>query len=107
MGAASRIFARIAQALEHDTYLTTARSGQLPPDGDWTVWVLKAGRGYGKSWAGSQFVRSEVECGRAKNIAIVGATAGDTRDICVEVRQAFWRFPLPGIGRTMSRQRGG
>jgi phage terminase large subunit-like protein len=84
-----KIFRRLAEALQGDTYFTTARPGQLPPDGDWTVWVLKAGRGYGKSWAGSQFVRSEVESGRAKNIAIVGPRLAIREISASKVRQAF------------------
>ena len=40
-----------------------ARANQLPPDGDWSVWLLLAGRGFGKtrtlaelcnSWAASE-----------------------------------------------------
>jgi phage terminase large subunit-like protein len=65
MGDAARIFARIAQALEHDNWLSTARPNQLPPEGDWwTVWLLCAGRGFGKSRAGAEYVRSMVGPGK-------------------------------------------
>jgi phage terminase large subunit-like protein len=60
------------------------RPSQLPPPGDWTIWLILAGRGFGKSRAASEWVRSNVESGAAKSIAIVGATAADIRDTCIE-----------------------
>ena len=62
-----------------------ARDNQLPPDGDeWTIWMLMAGRGYGKTRTGAEFVRAEVEAGRAKRIALLAATAADARDVMIE-----------------------
>jgi predicted phage terminase large subunit-like protein len=61
-----------------------AREAQLPPPGDWRVWLLKAGRGYGKTRAGGEWIRSQVEkriCGR---LALIGPTAADARDVMVE-----------------------
>ncbi|MEO0830515.1 MAG: ATP-binding protein, partial [Pseudomonadota bacterium] len=34
---------------------------QLPPDGDWKTWVVMGGRGAGKTRAGSEWVRAQVE----------------------------------------------
>jgi phage terminase large subunit-like protein len=62
---------------------SVARPNQLPPDGDWSIWLLLAGRGFGKTRAAAEWVRSQVESGSAKNVAIVGATAADVRDTCV------------------------
>lgn len=61
-----------------------ARSNQLPPDGDWTVWMVMAGRGWGKTRTGAEFVRNRVELGLAKRIALVAATSADARDVMVE-----------------------
>lgn len=61
-----------------------ARPNQLPPEGDWRVWLLLSGRGYGKTRAGAEWVRTQVEEGHRKRIALVGPTAGDTRDTMVE-----------------------
>ncbi len=53
---------------------------QLPPDGDWTTWVVLGGRGAGKTRAGAEWVRSMVEGGtpeapgRACRVALVGET---------------------------------
>lgn len=43
-----------------------------------------AGRGFGKSRTGAETVRQMVENGAAGRIALVGATAADTRDVMVE-----------------------
>jgi len=61
-----------------------ARPAQLPPPGEWTIWLLMAGRGFGKTRTGAEFVRAEVEAGRARHVAIVAPTAADARDVMVE-----------------------
>lgn len=55
-----------------------ARPKQQEPEGDWTVWLLCAGRGFGKTRCGAEWVRRRVELG-ARRIYLVGATAGDVR----------------------------
>ncbi len=37
-----------------------AHAGQLPPEGDWRTWVLLAGRGFGKTRAGAEWVLAAV-----------------------------------------------
>ncbi len=61
-----------------------ARPKQLCPVGEWMYWFIKCGRRWGKTRAGAEFVRSEVESGRAKNICIVSETAHDARAVMVE-----------------------
>jgi Terminase large subunit, T4likevirus-type, N-terminal len=61
-----------------------ARASQLPPDGDWTRWFLMAGRGFGKTKAGAEWVRSLAENSVARRIALVGPTAADVRNVMVE-----------------------
>jgi len=61
-----------------------ARSLQLPPPGDWRVWLLLAGRGFGKTRSGAEFVRARVKGGMATRIALVGPTAADVRDVMIE-----------------------
>jgi len=48
------------------------------------VWLLLAGRGFGKTRAGAEFVRAQVEAGLAQRIALVAATALDARNVMVE-----------------------
>jgi phage terminase large subunit-like protein len=61
-----------------------ARAAQRPPGGDWRTWLILAGRGFGKTRTGAEWVRHLVESGAARRIALVGATAGDVRDVMVE-----------------------
>ncbi|TPE53301.1 ATP-binding protein [Amaricoccus solimangrovi] len=61
-----------------------SRPSQLPPPGDWDIWLVLAGRGFGKTRAGAEWVRAEVDAKRASRIAIVADTAADARDVLVE-----------------------
>ena len=45
-----------ATRLRHD-WRFWGRPGQLPPPGDWRVWLVLAGRGFGKTRAGAEWVR--------------------------------------------------
>jgi phage terminase large subunit-like protein len=76
-------FSRIADALECD-WASKARLGQLPPDGDWSTWLILAGRGWGKTRTGAEWVRSLAEAASVARIALVGPTAADVRDVMVE-----------------------
>jgi phage terminase large subunit-like protein len=61
------------------------RPNQLPPPGDeWFIWLLLAGRGFGKTRTLSEFVIERVNAGTAKRVALVAATAADARDVVVE-----------------------
>ena len=62
----------------------SARPEQLAPMSAWRTWLLMAGRGFGKTRCGSEFVIDEVRQGRAKRVALVGRTAADCRDVMVE-----------------------
>jgi len=59
-----------------------ARDKQRLPDGDWVYWLLQAGRGFGKTRVGSETVRIWKDSYPIINL--VGATAGDVRDIMIE-----------------------
>ncbi len=78
-----QIFGQIANALQH-SWQVVARPEQLAPPGDWRVWLLLAGRGFGKTRSGAEWVRSLVESGAAKRVAIVCPTAADCRDVATE-----------------------
>lgn len=61
-----------------------ARPEQLPPQGDWLVWLVRAGRGFGKTRCGAEWVKEEVESGRRGRFALVAPTAADVRDTMIE-----------------------
>lgn len=59
-----------------------ARPKQRLPAGEWTFWLIKAGRGFGKTRTGSETVRLWARSHRYVNV--IGATADDARDIMVQ-----------------------
>lgn len=71
------------QAISYD-WATVGRPKQQTPPGEWRTWLVCAGRGFGKTRAGVEFVRSEVQSGRAGRVALVGPTAADVRDTMIE-----------------------
>lgn len=75
---------RLDQIARADPWRQTARPEQLAPEGDWTTWLLMAGRGFGKTRSAAEFIREEIMAGRMKRVAFVGRTAADVRDVMVE-----------------------
>jgi len=61
-----------------------ARPKQLAPPGDWLYWLILAGRGYGKTRTGSEWVRDQVQHHSARRVALVARTAADARDTMIE-----------------------
>lgn len=61
-----------------------ARPNQRVPEGEWDTWVIRAGRGYGKTRTGSEGVRKLVREGNARAITLIAPTASDARDVMVE-----------------------
>lgn len=61
-----------------------ARDNQLAPPGDWTGWLLLAGRGFGKTRTAGEWIRQIVATGNYGRIGIVARTAADLRDVVVD-----------------------
>ena len=59
-----------------------ARPDQILPAGAWYVWLILAGRGYGKTRTGGETVRQWVK--RYRFVNLIAATADDARDIMIE-----------------------
>src|SRR5215831_13511444 len=80
----SSFAAQLIDALE-TSWAAVARPNQLPPPGDWwQIWLLLAGRGFGKTRTLAEWVCAQVAFGQARRIALVAATAADARDVLVE-----------------------
>jgi phage terminase large subunit-like protein len=61
------------------------RTTQQPPRaGDWRTWLILAGRGFGKTRAGAEWVRNVAENNPDARIALVGATMAEARAVMVE-----------------------
>lgn len=61
-----------------------SREAQRAPEGDWRVWLMMAGRGFGKTRAGAEWVRAVAQADGTARIALVGATLHDARSVMVE-----------------------
>lgn len=61
-----------------------ARPGQLPPPGDWGTWLVLAGRGFGKTRLGAEWVRAIAERDGSARIALIGGSLHDARSVMVE-----------------------
>lgn len=61
-----------------------ARRAQLPPDGPWRNWLIMAGRGFGKTRAGAEWVRMVAESDGEARIALVSSSLAEARAVMVE-----------------------
>lgn len=68
-----------------------AREGQLAPDGDWRLWLVMAGRGFGKTRMGAEWVRSVAQSDPSARIALVAASLGEARSVMVEGESGLLR----------------
>lgn len=66
-----------------------ARPDQLAPEGRWSTWLALAARGWGKTEAGSQWVKERIE-GGARHIALVAETAKDLEEVMAPRLAALW-----------------
>ena len=62
-----------------------AHENQLPPSGEgWRVWLMMAGRGFGKTRAGAEWIHRLASGKPGSRIALVGATLHEARNVMVE-----------------------
>ena len=73
-----------AAALEKEWWFW-ARDNQLAPPGDWLVWFILAGRGWGKTRTGAEWVTAAArEATSPEHYALVAKTPADARDVMIE-----------------------
>jgi len=61
-----------------------AHDGQLPPRSGWHTWLILAGRGFGKTRAGAEWIRLVAENDRTARLALVAGSLGEARRVMVE-----------------------
>jgi phage terminase large subunit-like protein len=63
--------------------LAKRRPEQIEPKGDWNIWLIKSGRGWGKTWTGAITI---IDWARqnAGEYAVVAYKYADARDVCAE-----------------------
>ena len=66
-------------------YERWVHDGQIQPKGeDWRTWLMQAGRGFGKTRAGAEWIYRLANSRPGVRIALIGATIADARAIMVE-----------------------
>ena len=82
------------KALAYDWRGFWARPSQVAPPGDWVTWLVQAGRGFGKTRIGAEWI-----IGRARNgfrrMALVGRTTADVRGTMIEGESGILSISSP------------
>jgi phage terminase large subunit-like protein len=73
-----------------------AREEQLPPPGDWRIWMIMAGRGFGKTRAGAEWVRMIADSNPDARIALVSSSLAEARAVMVEGESGLLAICRPG-----------
>lgn len=94
--AVSHLTPEQAEALLFNWRGFMARPDQIMPDGDWDIWMVLAGRGFGKTRTGAEAVKEEVRLSRSGRIGLIAETAADARDVMVaELLRIFPKSERP------------
>jgi phage terminase large subunit-like protein len=73
-----------------------AWNAQLAPRTDWSTWLIMAGRGFGKTRAGAEWVREVAAQNPGARIALIGATLGEVRSVMIEGESGLIAISPPG-----------
>jgi len=76
-----------------------AHDGQQPPHDDWHVWVMLAGRGFGKTRAGAEWISAKAREHPGASIALVAATPAEARRVMIEGRAGLLAVARDGDER--------
>lgn len=83
-----------------------ARPEQQTPVGDWRVWLLLAGRGWGKTRTGAEDAKRYGLANPGARIGIIAPTYADARDTCVEGESGLLAVMPPKAVRFYNRSMG-
>lgn len=72
-----------------------AHDGQIAPGEPWHAWLIMAGRGYGKTRAGAEWVREIAENDPTARIALIGDSLGEARRVMVEGESGLLAIARP------------
>ncbi len=94
-------FAQIQSLSEHERreiryhWKLWAREEQLAPDHDWSLWLICAGRGFGKTRAGAEWVRNMAKRHPAARIALVASSLAEARAVMIEGESGLLELTPP------------
>jgi phage terminase large subunit-like protein len=94
-------------ALLYDWAWFWSRPSQRPPeDPDWIFWLVRSGRGFGKTRLGAEWIRAQAKAALSP-LALVGANEDEVRSIMVEGPSGILRVSPPGERPTYQPSVGG
>ncbi|MDR2158099.1 MAG: terminase family protein [Holosporaceae bacterium] len=70
--------------MKKTTWEQIARPNQIAPPGDWSVWLILAGRGFGKTRSAAETIRKWAVHNQYKRIALISNTIQEARQVLVE-----------------------
>lgn len=62
----------------------TAREQQMTPPGDWGIWLILAGRGFGKTRTGAEDIGNYAADNPGVRCGVIAPTSADIRGVCFE-----------------------
>jgi len=92
--------------LAFSRYRQNARPQQLPPEGNWFIWLILSGRGWGKTFVGSSWIVEKALQNPGIECAIVAPTFTDVRRTCVEGPSGVLKALMPGQLKFYNRSNG-
>lgn len=84
------------------TWAIWGRASQVAPTGEWRVWLIMAGRGFGKTRIGAEWVNTIAEENPDARIALIAASLGEARAIMVEGESGLLSVGAPCVGQASS-----
>jgi len=90
----------LAPPTETGRWHREARPDQLEPDGAWLIWLILAGRGWGKTRTGAEWVADQARANPGNTYAVVAPTFADLRNTCFEGRSGL----LAALGLTVDSE---
>ncbi len=84
----------------------TARATQTAPEGSWRVWLLLAGRGFGKTRTAAENVKEYAWSHPGSRIGVFAATFADGRDVCFEGESGLCSIIPPQLVKVWNRSIG-
>ena len=97
---------RAKKAVTNSRYRQSARPEQLPPDGDWRIWLVISGRGWGKTFTGSGWLLEQALLQENTEWAVVAPTFTDVRRTCIEGPSGIIKSLQPGQLRHYNKTNG-
>lgn len=80
----------VLDEITRDEWWWTRRPEQIAPPGEWFIWIIMSGRGWGKTRTGSEWIVDQALAypvdlaGQSTQWLVIGQTLSDTRDLCIE-----------------------